>query len=81
MAGTTQTVLAEFHKDSMVDKMREEHNKMVVDIERLRAALDAVCDILDADAGVSATNLASTANVATAATMTAAAIDTHSPTN
>lgn len=49
-------------------------NKLIVDVETLRAGLDAVCDLLDADGGVTGTTYAATAAVATASTMTAAKI-------
>lgn len=71
MAGTAVSKLVEHHEDSAVEAMRETINLLVDDIETLRAALDAVCDLLDADAGVSGTNYASTAAVATAATVDA----------
>lgn len=76
MAGTAVTVRQQYPDGSEVEQLRLSNNALVVDVERLRAALDAVCDILDADAGVTATNTASTANVATAATMTGFTVDT-----
>lgn len=77
MAGTAVEVVSEGQiagPVSELEQLRLSLNAAVVDVERLRAALDAVCDLLDADAGVTGTNYASTANVATAATMTAFSI-------
>lgn len=79
MAGTTQRVtrssgIGDFDE---LYQMRLALNKLVDDIEVLRAGLDAICDILDADAGVTATNLATTAAVATAVTMTAPKVLSH----
>ena len=73
MAGTASTKLAEFHQDSIVEQLRLSLNAVIVDLETLRVAIDAIGDHLDADADV--TNLdddyASTAAVTTAAALTA----------
>ena len=75
MAGTAVSGVRTEHELTVTEKLREEHNKVIDDLEKLRAAVDAVLDILDADAGVTATNLASTADLATAAEMTAAKVN------
>lgn len=49
-------------------------NALIVDVEKLRTAVDTVADQLDADGGVTGTTFAANAAVATAATMTAAKI-------
>lgn len=58
--------------------LRREHNKLVADVEKLRAAIDGIADKLDADAAITLTNYASGAAVQTAATMTAATVNSNS---
>lgn len=77
MAGTAVKVIQEFPANSEVEKLRLAVKALNVDVERLRAALDAVCDLLDADGGVTGTNYASTANVATAGAITAFDVNVH----
>jgi hypothetical protein len=72
MAGTSRTVLAEFHTDSQIDVMREQINKLVDDLEALRAAY-----VLHQH---SALNAAPSTQTVAAATLTAAKVLTHSPT-
>lgn len=76
MAGTAVTIRQQYPDNSEVERLRLSLNAVVVDLERIRAGVQAVCAILDADAGVTATNTSATANVATAATMTAYAVNT-----
>lgn len=75
MAGTARTARKENKEGSEVRALREELNKVVTDLETLRAALDTVADQLDADLGVTDTDYAANAGVATASTMTAATVN------
>ncbi len=76
MAGTPRRVQPQGGAEptEMPDAIRIEYNRLVADLERVRAALAATLTKLDADAGVTDTNYASTqaANVGTAAVLTAA---------
>lgn len=77
MAGTTATVRSTGGPSALSPEMeviRQQINAIVLDLETMRAGVDAVCDILDADAGVTATNTAATFNMATAAALTAASV-------
>jgi len=74
MAGTTVSTPPSAPKGSDVRAMLVHFNKLVDDVETLRAAVDAIADKLDADATVTDTNYAATAAVATAGTMTAAKV-------
>ena len=56
MAGTPIVAKREHHAKSVVNLLREQFNKLVDDLELVRARLDAVCAKLDADAGVTDTN-------------------------
>ena len=71
MSGTAVTARQTGMPDSDVEEMRLSLNKAIADIEALRLALDTVADQLDADAGVTDTDYAANAAVATAGTMTA----------
>lgn len=74
MAGTAVTVrgVGRATPDANeIEALRTSLNKVITDLENLRNGVDAVCDILDADAGVTATNTAATFNMATAAALTA----------
>lgn len=67
-----------YHSD-----MRElliEHNKVVTDLETLRAAVQTIAAQLDLDGGVTGTTFAANAAVTTAAAMTAAQIGNHAGT-
>ena len=66
MAGTAVTVTNEFLTSplSEVEQLRVNYNKLVDDVELIRAALVATCTKLDADAGVTDTNYAAQATVA-----------------
>lgn len=75
MAGTAVEVRRTGVAGSDVAQLAIQLNKAVTDLETLRAALDAVCDLLDADGGVTGTSYASTAAVTTAAAMTAAKLN------
>lgn len=80
MAGTAVTVGRATGRQvppGELEQIRLSLNKVVTDLETLRAGLDAVCDLLDADSGVTGTNYASTAAVATAGTMTAYTVATQ----
>ena len=56
MAGTIQKIRPDTRPGSQGYVTTAEHNKVVNDLELLRARLDAVCAKLDADAGVAETN-------------------------
>jgi Skp family chaperone for outer membrane proteins len=83
MAGTTRSVKAWFskHTSSGIEDgqraLTEEFNKVVADLEVLRAAIDTIADKLDAE---NVTNLdtdyATNAGVATAAVLTAGLVST-----
>lgn len=71
MAGTERKVTITGAATSDVVVTREEYNKLVDDLETLRAAFSAVLAKLDLDAGVTDTNYASLHDV-TAAELLAA---------
>lgn len=71
MAGTTISAHQTAVRESDVKAGLVAINKLVDDVETLRAALNATCAKLDLDAGVTDTNYAALAAVTTAATMTA----------
>lgn len=71
MAGTTIIATREGIRPGVTEESRLALNKLVDDVESLRAALDTVADQLDSDAGVTDTDYAANAAVATAATMVA----------
>lgn len=76
MAGTAVKVLAtDIPTEGLMAQMRAQINALVVDVEKLRLAVDTIADQLDADAGVTDTTYATNAAVATAATMTAATVN------
>lgn len=75
MAGTPIACRRENGTGSEVWYLRKELNKVITDLETLRAAIDGIADKLDADAAITLTNYASGAAVATAGTMTAATIN------
>ena len=66
MAGTAVSKKGEFYGGGLseVDSIRLSLNKLVDDIELLRAAIVAMATKLDADAGVTDTNYAAGATVA-----------------
>jgi hypothetical protein len=73
MAGTTTTT---FDNSGLAGALRQviiEHNKLVDDVEALRAKYAAALAKLDADAGVTDTNYVATQTVL-AATLTAAKV-------
>ncbi len=74
MAGTTTSSRPTAVAGSDLKDLIVQFQAVVDDLETLRAALDAVCDLLDADGGVTGTTYASTADVAAASAMTAAKI-------
>lgn len=74
MAGTTTSDKDIFGLAGGLRSLVVNYNKLVTDVETLRAALDAVCDLLDADSGVNGTTYAATAAVTTAAALTAAKV-------
>lgn len=71
MAGTTVTILSEFENNSEVNKLRQQVNKLIDDLEILRAAY-----VLHQHAAL---NAAPSTNTVAAATLTSAKILTHSP--
>ena len=75
MAGTAVTAVRTAHTEDEVEKMRAQLNTIIDDLEVLRAALDTVADQLDSDAGVTGTDFAANANVATAAALSAAKVN------
>jgi hypothetical protein len=75
MAGTAVTCRRENATGSEVWNLRKELNKVITDLELLRAAIDGIADKLDADAAITLTTYASGAAVATASTMTAATVN------
>jgi hypothetical protein len=70
MAGTTVPERDDAMADSTTRQVRLEHNRLVDDVEALRAAFATLVTKLNADAGVTDTNYASVL----AATLTAAKV-------
>lgn len=73
MAGTTTTTHDNAGLAGAIRQVIVEHNKLVDDLETLRAKYAAALAKLDADAGVTDTNYVSTQTVL-AATLTAAKV-------
>ena len=83
MAGTTTSSRVTGVKGSDQSDLAIQHNKLVADVELLRAAIVAIATKLDADAGVTDTNYAAGATLAaidTAAELLAAKIGDQSGT-
>jgi len=82
MAGTTTSSYPAERAGTSTGDAVIQLNKVIDDLERLRARLNAVCVKLDADAGVTDTNYtagtySSTAAISAASSMTAAKIGDH----
>lgn len=77
MAGSAVTIRQEFPTNSQVGKMLDVLKKVIVDLEKLRVAVDTIADKLDVDGGVTATDFATSADVATASELVAYDINTH----
>jgi hypothetical protein len=75
MAGTALETKATGADGSDLAALRLEFNKVITDLETLRAAIDTIADQLDADATVTDTDYAANAAVTTAAAMTAAVVN------
>jgi hypothetical protein len=75
MAGTAIECRRENATGSEVWNLRKELNKVITDLETLRAAIDAIADKLDSDGGVSDTDYATTADVAASSALTAATVN------
>ena len=74
MAGTTINARPDAQPNSQSQVTTAEHNKLVTDLETLRAAVATMATKLNADAGVTDTNYAAPA----AATLTAARVANQS---
>jgi hypothetical protein len=74
MAGTTTKSRQTAYPGSTLRALVVEFNKVVNDLETLRAGIDSIADKLDVDGQVTATDYASGAACTTAAAMTAAKI-------
>lgn len=77
MAGTTTKSLEQALPGSACKDTTVQFNKLIADVELLRAAIVAIATKLDADAGVTDTNYAAGATLAaidTAAELTAALV-------
>lgn len=83
MAGTLEKIRPVGRKDSALYRMIVNHNKVIDDLELIRAAVKAMAAQIDADAGTIGTDYVAAATITaitSAATMTGAKIGDDSGT-